>query len=594
MIEQTLAGKVALVSGSAWGIGAAICVEIASNQAKDVEAVLERCRETKGAQANECFAIEADLQTVEGPQKLIDDTVARLKGRKIDILVNNAGIAIMKPLVEATLDQWDKQVNLNCRAMFLLTQAVLPHLSKKNCRIINASSAGARLGTRGSTIYNGSKAMVEGFTRCWAVEFGRDYDCTVNAYCPGPTNTHGFQHAGEKFLESMKPILEATPKAGRMADPSEIANAVGLLCEEKAGWITGVCIGPLDIMKAVVAQNKAPVLVTDRPQPNLRPEHVLIRTVAVALNPTDWKHAALGIAADGNLLGCDFSGIVVEVGSAVTKSLRPGDEVLGVAHGGCPEQPEDGAFAEYIVAKGDTLMLKPKSLSFEKAATISLGAITCGQGLFQQGLKLKLPGQGVQEKSFVLIYGGSTATGSLGIQFATLAGYSVVTTTSKANFQRVKDLGAIEAFDYNDPDVGRKIRDYTNNTLKYAWDTYGKEQSSLICADALSTEAGGVYSSVLPSTVPRADVKSVSTVMYTMFGEEFSMKGKVFPASQEDWELAKKFMTLTEKLIADNKLKTHPEAVRPNGLQGVLEGLGSLKAGVIRAQKLVYRVAETP
>ncbi|KAI1066505.1 hypothetical protein LB506_008103 [Fusarium annulatum] len=347
-------------------------------------------------------------------------------------------------------------------------------------------------------------------------------------------------------------------------------------------------------MKAVVAQNKAPVLVTDRPQPNLRPEHVLIRTVAVALNPTDWKHAALGIAADGNLLGCDFSGIVVEVGSAVTKPLRPGDEVLGVAHGGCPEQPEDGAFAEYIVAKGDTLMLKPKSLSFEKAATISLGAITCGQGLFQQGLKLKLPGQGVQEKSFVLIYGGSTATGSLGIQFATLAGYSVVTTTSKANFQRVKDLGAIEAFDYNDPDVGRKIRDYTNNTLKYAWDTYGKEQSSLICADALSTEAGGVYSSVLPSTVPRADVKSVSTVMYTMFGEEFSMKGKVFPASQEDWEFAKKFMTLTEKLIADNKLKTHPEAVGPNGLQGVLEGLGSLKAGVIRAQKLVYRVAETP
>ncbi|KAF4428949.1 short chain type dehydrogenase [Fusarium acutatum] len=209
MVEQTLAGKVALVSGAAWGI------------------------------ANECFAIEADLQTVQGPQKLIDDTVTRLKGRKIDILINNAGIAIMKPMAEATLDQWDKQVNLNCRGMFLLTQAVLPHLSKKNCRIINASSAGARLGTRGSTIYNGSKAMVEGFTRCWAVEFGRDYDCTVNAYCPGPTKTHGFQHAGDKFLASLQPILEATPKAGRMADPSEIANAVGLLCEEKAGWITG-------------------------------------------------------------------------------------------------------------------------------------------------------------------------------------------------------------------------------------------------------------------------------------------------------------------------------------------------------------------
>ncbi|KAL5590261.1 hypothetical protein FOBRF1_013818 [Fusarium oxysporum] len=347
-------------------------------------------------------------------------------------------------------------------------------------------------------------------------------------------------------------------------------------------------------MKAVIAQNKAPVLVTDRPQPKLRPEYVLIRPVAVALNPTDWKHAALGIAADGNLLGCDFAGIIIEVGSAVTKSLQAGDEVLGVAHGGCPEQPEDGAFAEYIVAKGDTLIRKPKSLSFEKAATISLGAITCGQGLFQQGLKLKLPGEGVQEKSFVLIYGGSTATGSLGIQFATLAGYSVVTTTSKANFQRVKDLGAVEAFDYNEPDVGRKIRYYTKNSLKCAWDTYGTEQSSPICAAALSTEACGVYASVLPTKLPRTDVESISTVMYTMFGEEFSMKGKVFPASQKDWEFAKKFMSLTEKLLAEEKLKTHPEVVGPHGLQGALEGLGSLKAGNVRAQKLVYRVAETP
>ncbi|KIW17539.1 hypothetical protein PV08_04733 [Exophiala spinifera] len=348
-------------------------------------------------------------------------------------------------------------------------------------------------------------------------------------------------------------------------------------------------------MKAVIAQNKAPVLVTDRPQPKLRPEYVLIRPVAVALNPTDWKHAAMGIADDGNLLGCDFAGVVVEVGSAVTKPLKAGDEVLGVAHGGCPEQPEDGAFAEYIVAKGDTLIRKPASLSFEKAATLSLGAITCGQGLFQKGLKLKLPGEGgVQGKPFVLIYGGTTATGSLGIQFATLAGYSVVTTTSKANIQRVKDLGAVEAFDYNEAGVGSKIRDYTQNGLKYAWDTFGKEQSSQVCADALSSEVGGVYACILPTKSPRTDIPSISTVMYTMFGEKFSMKGNVFPPSAEDWEFAKKFMNLTEQLIAEEKLKTHPEVVGHNGLQGVVEGLASLKAGEVRAKKLVYRVAETP
>ena len=131
--------------------------------------MIKKIHEAGGRAAGECFAVEADLSALDGPQKLIDRTVARLNGKKIDILINNAGIAIMKPMVEVTIEQWDKQVNLNARGMLLLTQAVLPHLSKKGCRIVNTSSTGARQGTRGSTIYNGTKAMVEAFTRCWAV-----------------------------------------------------------------------------------------------------------------------------------------------------------------------------------------------------------------------------------------------------------------------------------------------------------------------------------------------------------------------------------------------------------------------------------------
>jgi NADPH:quinone reductase-like Zn-dependent oxidoreductase len=88
--------------------------------------------------------------------------------------------------------------------------------------------------------------------------------------------------------------------------------------------------------------------------------------------------------------------------------------------GSNPSQAEDGAFAEYIVAKGDTLIKKPAQLSFEKAATVSLGAITCGQELFQQALKLQLPDDPVKSKTYVLIYGGITETGALGIQFASL------------------------------------------------------------------------------------------------------------------------------------------------------------------------------
>jgi NADPH:quinone reductase-like Zn-dependent oxidoreductase len=173
-------------------------------------------------------------------------------------------------------------------------------------------------------------------------------------------------------------------------------------------------------MKAVVNRNKQPVLEKNRPAPKLRDDYLLVKVKAVALNPTDWKHAAFGLAAEDGLLGCDFSGIVEEVGPKVTKQWAKGDAILGVAHGGNAIQPEDGAFAEYIVAKGDVQIKKPDNLSFEQAATLSLGATTVGQGLYQKALKLALPTDPITKKEYVLIYGGSTATGALGVQYAKL------------------------------------------------------------------------------------------------------------------------------------------------------------------------------
>ncbi|KAH8810594.1 short chain type dehydrogenase [Xylogone sp. PMI_703] len=240
--EQALAGKVAIVSGSAWGIGAAIlCNYPWSARAEDMERVLSAIREYGEVAATDCFAVEADLSTVDGPQHLVNETIKRIGAKKIDILINNAGIAIMKPMSEMNLKQWDKQVNLNVRGMLLLNQAVLPHLAKGS-RIINTSSSGARQGLAGATIYCGTKAMVEAFTRCWVVECGRGYECTVNAICPGPTNTHGFNHAGREFLAKLQPLMDATPAGARVAEPEEIVAVVGFLSEDTARWVTEVCI----------------------------------------------------------------------------------------------------------------------------------------------------------------------------------------------------------------------------------------------------------------------------------------------------------------------------------------------------------------
>lgn len=173
-------------------------------------------------------------------------------------------------------------------------------------------------------------------------------------------------------------------------------------------------------MKAVVIKDNEVLLSHDRPLPKLRDDYVLVKPHSVALNPTDWKHVTYRRAKDGALVGCDYAGIVEEVGKAVTKKWQKGDRICGCTHGSNLVNEEDGAFAEWIVAKGDVQMRIPLKLAFEKAATVSLGAITVGQGLYQKSLKLNLPTNPIRTKEYVLIYGGGTATGGLAIQYSKL------------------------------------------------------------------------------------------------------------------------------------------------------------------------------
>lgn len=154
------------------------------------------------------------------------------------------------------------------------------------------------------------------------------------------------------------------------------------------------------------------------PVPRLRDDYVLVKVKAIALNPTDWKHIAV-LAEPDCTIGCDFAGIVEEVGSKVTKPWKKGDRIAGFTHGGNAVEKEDGCFAEYCVAKGDLQMKIPDNMTMAEAATLGVGVTTVGQGLCQS-LELPLPTQPTSEKTPVLIYGGSTATGSLAIQYAKL------------------------------------------------------------------------------------------------------------------------------------------------------------------------------
>ncbi|KEF57716.1 uncharacterized protein A1O9_05634 [Exophiala aquamarina CBS 119918] len=346
-------------------------------------------------------------------------------------------------------------------------------------------------------------------------------------------------------------------------------------------------------MKAIAVHGRKATLVEDRSVPALRDGFVLIKVAAVALNPTDWKHLEYNLVDDGCLIGCDFAGQVVEIGEGVRKDLSRGDRVAGVAHGGNCVEPQDGAFAEYIVAKGDLLIKIPGSMGFEEAATLPLGVGTVMQGLYQKGLVMNLPDAPAKEKSFVLIYGGATATGALGIQYAKLSGYTVLTTCSPRSSEYVKALGADEVFDYNDADVGLKIRGYTNDRLLLVWDIISTEASAQICAKALSSGSKSCkYASFLGNCSPRDEVESIGTNLYTIWGEDFRSGCTEWPAVREDFEWGTKFMELTERLLAKGQLKPHKCTVREGGLNGVLQGLEDLKNNKVSAEKLVYQIVE--
>jgi NAD(P)-dependent dehydrogenase (short-subunit alcohol dehydrogenase family) len=241
-MTQTLTQKIAVISGSSSGIGAAIARELSSRGAHCVinypfASLHSEASDVLASLATPGIVVEADLSTTNGPQKLIDAAVAAYG--HIDILVNNAALAINLPFEEQTLEHWDSLVNLNGRGTFLLTQSALQHLSKAASRIVNIVSISSRSPPPMQTIYAGTKGMVDSFTRCWARELPPRYGCTVNAVSPGPTRTEGFAAAGDEVMNILRPVIEQTPVGPRMAETEEIAFAVAMLCEPRASWING-------------------------------------------------------------------------------------------------------------------------------------------------------------------------------------------------------------------------------------------------------------------------------------------------------------------------------------------------------------------
>ncbi|NWA28628.1 SDR family oxidoreductase [Pseudomonas gingeri] len=237
-MEQYLQGKTALITGSSRGIGRAIALELAQRGAavciafrsnKDEADKVVKSVESLGGKA---IAVKADVSIMDDIYRLYDEVESKLG--KLDIVVSNAGIAINKPLVEYTIEDYTSTFDTNTRGAFFVMQQAALRINDGG-RIIAISSGGTKLLLSGTSLYLGSKGAVEQFVRGLSKELGAR-NITVNAVSPGFTNT-------ELLTEDLRTIAAEMSPFNRVGEPQEVAAVVCFVASSQASWVNGQNIG---------------------------------------------------------------------------------------------------------------------------------------------------------------------------------------------------------------------------------------------------------------------------------------------------------------------------------------------------------------
>jgi len=233
-----LEGKVALVTGSAQGIGRAIALNLAQGGARIVltdmrEAKLDEVVKEIEAQGGAAIRFVVDVTDREAVRKVVDQSLETWE--KIDILVNNAGITRDSLVMRMKVEDWHAVLKTNLDGTFYCIQAVLPGMVRQRYgRIVSIASVVAQAGNVGQANYISSKAGIIGLTKGVAAEVARR-NITVNAVAPGFIATPMTENLPPEIKEKMLSIIPI----GRMGTDAEIATGVRFLVSEEARYITG-------------------------------------------------------------------------------------------------------------------------------------------------------------------------------------------------------------------------------------------------------------------------------------------------------------------------------------------------------------------
>jgi 2-hydroxycyclohexanecarboxyl-CoA dehydrogenase len=236
-----LKDKVALVTGSAQGIGRAIATRLAEEGAAVIiadiqEQVAARTAEELVSAGLRARPARLDVTSLESAQAAVAATEREFG--PLDVLVNNAGWDKLEPFVESTPETWDRVIAINFRGVLNCCKAVIPAMQARGGgKIVSISSDAGRVGSSGEAVYAGCKGAIIAFSKTLARELARN-NINVNVVCPGPTETallRGVMENQPKVLEAMKRGIPMR----RLGQPADLAGAVAFFASPDADYATG-------------------------------------------------------------------------------------------------------------------------------------------------------------------------------------------------------------------------------------------------------------------------------------------------------------------------------------------------------------------